>query len=136
MSDRNSRRRAAHARRGFTILELLAVIAIIAILGTIVTINLVGAQDKTRITQTKSNMATIKGALNLYRGTYGVYPAQLQLLVAENTMTKIPLDAWNREYKYFAPASFQGRNVEFLLISAGRNIEDPSDDIVEFPEQQ
>lgn len=133
MLSTNTRRRPANPARGFTILELLAVIAIIAILGTIVTINLVGAQDKTRIVQTKANMKTISGALDLYRGAYGLYPptGQLGVLLTENLIKgSIPKDAWGREMGYYSPGSYGGANYDFIMISAGPDPNNETDDIV------
>jgi len=133
MQTKTTRRPARHAARGFTILELLAVIAIIAILGTIVTINLVGAQDKTRDVQTKANMKTISGALDLYRGAYGMYPptGQLSVLITENLIKgSIPKDGWGREMSYFSPGSYGGANYDFIIMSAGQDPNVDTDDIV------
>lgn len=125
----NRRRNPA---RGFTILELLAVIAIIAILGTIVTINLVGAQDKVRKEQTIANMKTISGALDLYRGQYGLYPptGQLGVVVTENLLKSVPKDAWQRDFAYFSPGSYGGMNYDFILVSSGPDALNEADDIV------
>lgn len=125
-------RRSQNPARGFTILELLAVIAIIAILGTIVTINLVGAQDKARITKSKADMKTIAGALDLYRGQYGIYPptGQLGVLVTENIIKNVPKDAWQREFGYFSPGSYGGVNYDFILVSGGPDQNSDTDDLV------
>lgn len=129
---RRQPRNPGNPARGFTILELLAVIAIIAILGTIVTINLVGAQDKVRKEQTIANMKTIAGALDLYRGQYGMYPptGQLGVVVTENLLKAVPKDAWQHDFAYFSPGNYAGMNYDFILVSGGPDVNNDSDDLV------
>ncbi len=64
----------APRKRGFTLLELLMVIAIIGVLATVVLVNLNGARLKARDARRKSDLATIRTALVLYRNEKGSYP--------------------------------------------------------------
>ena len=58
-------------KRNFTLVELLVVVGIIAILAGLLTPAVIGAQQQGRITQAKSDMATILMALKGLDGTYG-----------------------------------------------------------------
>jgi prepilin-type N-terminal cleavage/methylation domain-containing protein len=58
-------------KRNFTLVELLVVIGIIAILAGLLTPAVIGAQQQGRITQARSDMATILMALKGLDGTYG-----------------------------------------------------------------
>ena len=58
-------------KHGFTLVELLVVVGIIAILAGLLTPAVIGAQQQGRITQAKSDMATILMALKGLDGTYG-----------------------------------------------------------------
>ena len=58
-------------KRNFTLVELLVVVGIIAILAGLLTPAVIGAQQQGRITQARSDMATILMALKGLDGTYG-----------------------------------------------------------------
>ncbi len=55
------------ARKGFTLIELLVVIAIIGGLSAIVLPNFMGARERARDTQRKSDLKQIQKALELYK---------------------------------------------------------------------
>ena len=58
-------------KRNFTLVELLVVVGIVAILAGLLTPAVIGAQQQGRITQARSDMATILLALKGMDGTYG-----------------------------------------------------------------
>lgn len=60
--------------RGFTLIEILIVISIIGVLTGITTVSYTKSQEKTRDTQRKNDLQTIKSALNLYYQQNGKYP--------------------------------------------------------------
>lgn len=59
---------------GFTLIELLVSISIIAILTALLTANFIGARQRGRDGQRKSNLYQIQSALELYRSDKGNYP--------------------------------------------------------------
>lgn len=115
-----------HNRLGFTILELMVVIVIMGVLGGILTINLVGAADKAKIAATKTSMKTVKSALAMYRTEYAEYPptGSLELLRAENMITKEMVDSWGVLFDYYSPT----QNSAFAIISAGPDKQFETDD--------
>lgn len=60
---------------GFTLIELLVVVAIIAVLSSIVFVSLTSARAKARDARRAEDVKTLKAALEVYRQSYGEYPA-------------------------------------------------------------
>lgn len=65
--------------KGFTLIELLVVIGIISVLSAIVVPNFMGARERARDTQRKSDIRQIQKALELYKDDQSppAYPASL-----------------------------------------------------------
>lgn len=59
------------SQRGFSLIELMVVIAIIGILGTFITMNLQGAQAKSRDTKRKADASMIMSAIVMYGADNG-----------------------------------------------------------------
>ena len=62
------------AENGFTIVELLIVIVIIGILAAITIVAYNGIQDRTKVSKSQSDLASMQKLLELYRADNGVYP--------------------------------------------------------------
>ena len=116
-SDQRGRKRKGEA--GFTLVELMVVIVIIGLLSAIVVINVLPLGDKGRIAKAKADIASIQGALDLYKLQNGAYPTTtqgLEALVAAPAggdaskyqadgylKGKLPTDPWNHPYLYASP---------------------------------
>lgn len=61
-------------RKGFTLIELLVVISIIAIMIGFLMANFVGARQRGRDAQRKSDLRQIQSAIEIYRSDNGSYP--------------------------------------------------------------
>jgi len=100
---------------GFTLIEIMVVVIIIGILAAIVAPNVIGRVDDARITAAKSDIATIEGALKMYRLDNFSYPQTQQgleaLIVAPNDssiknwnpdgyIARLPKDPWSNAYQY------------------------------------
>jgi hypothetical protein len=76
----------------------------------------IDANDRIRVELTKVNMATLERAINLYAGTEGQPPADLNALFATRQFSGDPSDGWGTLIKY-EPKSEGG----YRLIAAGRD---------------
>ena len=106
------------AEHGFTLVELMVVIVILGLLAAIVAINVIPSGDKARVTRARADIATIEGALDLYKLQNDAYPGTAQGLRAlvsppegadaakyqrGGYIKKLPVDPWNRPYLYASP---------------------------------
>lgn len=111
--------RTNHARRGFTLIEVLLVLAILGVIAAMLVPSLLRRQKQAMIDQTKLNIKALEGILRQYGLDHdGDLPTTAQglevLLVAPNndekwkgpyiTDTKtLPSDAWGRPFQYEYP---------------------------------
>ena len=87
-------------QKGFTLIELLVSISIIAILTALLTANFIGARQRGRDGQRKSNMYQMQSALELFRADNEAYPLTASLATCGNAissgatiyMQKVPCD--------------------------------------------
>lgn len=96
-------RRGRARRRGMTLIEIMVVMVIIGLIAGMVGIAVVGAADRARVDRTKTDIANLQGALDLYKARHGRYPdtgSGLKALVDENILSKTPKDAWDNDYQY------------------------------------
>jgi general secretion pathway protein G len=139
-------------QRGFTLIEIMVVVVILAVLGALVVPNILGKVDTARVTAAKTDINSIKQALDLYRLDNFKYPTTeqgLQALVkqpADPTITNypphgylstLPKDPWGNPYIYTSPGA-DGR--EFEIMSYGRDGkpggEGPDADILSWTQEQ
>lgn len=81
-----------HHSIAFTLIELLVVMAIIATLLTIVAPRYFKTVDHSNEKVLKTNLVTMRGAIDKYYGDHGYYPATLQILVDAEYIREIPTD--------------------------------------------
>jgi general secretion pathway protein G len=134
----SSRRRQRH--RGFTLIEVLLVLAILVVLASMVVTMFGGTQERALEDAAKGQVGIFKSAINLYRFHTKNYPESLQGLIAAPSdaklaerwagpyvdSTKVPLDPWDREYKFAAPGKHNTDS--FDVWSTGPDGQDGSDD--------
>lgn len=105
--------------RGFTLIEIMVVVVIMGILAALVVPKLMGRTDDARIVAAKQDIATMMGALKLYKLDNMHYPSTeqgLQALIAKPTsgpsakgwktggyVDKLPKDPWGNAYQFLSP---------------------------------
>jgi len=102
-------------RRGFTMIELMAILVIIGLLAALVAREVVSKIDQARVTTTKANLKILHTAVNQFKMDTGRFPTEdegLKVLVEQPTdvknyspggyleTTEVPKDAWGREFIY------------------------------------
>jgi general secretion pathway protein G len=102
-------------RKGFTLIEIMAVIVIIGLLAAIGAMNFLGQTDKAKVTTTKANLKILHSAVAQFKMDTGRYPTQEEglsvLITAPSDVknyqpggyidsTALPKDAWGNEFIY------------------------------------
>lgn len=77
---------------GFTLLELLVVMTIIGILAAIAVPALRDSPQRAREAALREDLFTMRSVIDQYHGDKGVFPPDLQTLVSDGYIRKIPLD--------------------------------------------
>ena len=77
---------------GFTLLELLVVMTIIGILAAIAVPALRDSPQRAREAALHEDLFSFRSVIDQYHGDKGYYPADLQALVTDGYLRKIPLD--------------------------------------------
>jgi len=80
------------AQRGFTLLELLVVMTIIGILAAIAVPALRNSPQRAREATLKEDLFAMRSVIDQYHGDKGNYPADLQTLVTDGYLRKLPVD--------------------------------------------
>ncbi len=78
--------------RGFTLVELLVVMAILAMLLSLSLPRYIYSVDRAKEQALKQELATVRKALDEYFADQGQYPEDLQALVAQRYLNKLPWD--------------------------------------------
>jgi len=119
-------------RRGFTLIEIMAVVLIIGLLGTLVGLAIAPQIDKARVSTARSQIKMLDAALETYRMDNAKFPtseAGLDALInapadARNYQAggylakrRVPVDPWGNAYLYEFPG--QHNDYSYDLWSLG-----------------
>ncbi len=127
-------------RKGFTMVELMAVLIILGLLATLLLKNFMGSTDKARIITTKTNLRGLQSAVNQFKMDTGRFPTEDETLMAliqqpsnvKNWQefgyletTELPKDGWEHDFIYEVnPASGKA----FVIRSCGPDGERGTED--------
>lgn len=130
----SARRLPRHARRGFTLLEVLVVVAILVILASVATFATVSYLRGARIDEATMKAANIqKAAMAFYTKSGGTYPPSLEVLAMSTPEYGPPLleggagaitDPWGQPYQFdvIVDNAGQERFVVFTTSPDGQQI--------------
>jgi general secretion pathway protein G len=133
-------KRKRRLRKGFTMVELMAVLIIIGLLATLVVTKVATKIDQARVTTTKANLKILHSAVNQFKMDTGRFPSEdggLMELVeqpgdVENwepggylETTEIPKDGWGNEFIY---ERFPESGKPFVIKSLGADGEEGGED--------
>lgn len=106
-------------KKGFTLIELMAVLVILGILGTIVVVNVAPIFQRANLEKIKADMAQTSKALEIYKFNELTYPSTSEGLGAlvlphsglknpflypeDGYISSLPVDPWGNEYIYENP---------------------------------
>lgn len=93
-------KRRTGGQQGFTILELIIVVTMIGILAAIALPNLAQMPIRSKEAVLKTNLRTIRQALDQYNGDLGYYPESLDVLVDEEYLRSVPIDPITEEAEW------------------------------------
>ena len=88
----DSQRSTLNSQRGFTLLELLVVMTIIGILAAIAVPALRDSPRRAAEAALRADLFTFRSVLDQYKGDKGNYPPDLESLIRDGYMRKIPID--------------------------------------------
>jgi len=110
------KKRKTDARKGFTMIEIMAVLIILGLLATLVVTKVASKIDQARETTTKANLKALAAAVNQFRMDTARFPTEDEGLLAlieqppdvEGTWepggyletTEIPTDGWGNDFIY------------------------------------
>jgi general secretion pathway protein G len=123
MRERTPGARASRPRRGFTLIEIMAVVLIIGLLGSLVGVVVFDQVQKARVTAAQTQLRQLEAALEFYQMDNGRYPSTeqgLDALVQAPTIApeprsyppggylregRVPVDPWGSPYQYEMPGT-------------------------------
>lgn len=109
--------------RGFTIMELLLVLMLVALLASLASPVVTKSIHRAKESTLKESLFVLRKAIDDYYADHGQYPEDLQNLVNERYIRKIPLDPLTEtatDWKLVREGSSEGRIVDVKTSSQAK----------------
>lgn len=117
-------------RRGFTLVEMLAVLGLIALILSVVVVNVSGIFAQGNVDAAKAWTKSMETPLTQYRIKFRRYPTSeegLKVLIPDYTSQKEFIDPWGKPYQYRNPGVKNPKGYD--LWSFGPDGVESADDI-------
>lgn len=121
MNESRKIEQALRVRGGFTLVELLLVVAILGVLATVAIMNVGGMGDDARAQATRTSIATIEQAIQVYEIRSGRYPDSITQLTQEMGDRPPLLDAKAVNDQWGTPFAYKKLEKGFEIRSAGKD---------------
>jgi len=127
-------------RKGFTMVELMAMLIIIGLLATLVVTKVASKIDQARVTTTKANLKVLHSAVNQFKMDTGRFPEEDEGLIALVEQpsdvvnyepggyletTEIPKDGWGEDFIY---ERYPESGKQFVIKSLGADKQEGGED--------
>jgi len=134
------RKRKKADRKGFTMVELMAVLIILGLLATVLVRNFMGQTDRARAIITKANLKILHSAISQFKMETGRFPTEDEGLIALIEQpsdietwepggyletTEIPEDGWGNEFIF---ELYPESGKQFVIRSCGPDGEEGTED--------
>ena len=134
------KRKKRKTRKGFTMVELMAVLIILGLLATVLVRNFMGQTDKARAVITKANLKILHSAISQFKMETGRFPTEDEGLIALIEQpsdvetwdpggylesTEIPKDGWGHEFIF---ELYPESGKQFVIRSSGPDGEEGTED--------
>ena len=117
-------------KKGMTLIEIMVVVVILGIIAAVVAANIGDKDGRAKAKLTATQIRLLRGDVELFKVDHHRYPASLEELVrrpadidAKNWheyRSEVPLDGWDRPYRYQMP----GTRGPFDIVSLGEDGKD------------
>ncbi len=127
----------SQTRRGFTLIEIMAVVLIIGLLSTLVGLAVLPRIEQGRAVAARAQMSTLETAVETYRMDNARFPTSeqgLQALVVGPSDARhyqpggylrggrVPDDPWGSPYTYESPGQHNARGFDICSLGADGNV--------------
>jgi general secretion pathway protein G len=127
-------------RKGFTLIEIMAVVVIVGLLATLGAMAFFGRVEKARVITTKANLKMLHSAVAQFKMDTGRYPTEeegLSVLIEQPSdvkgyqpggyldSTTVPKDAWSNDFVYVA---YPESGKPYVIVSYGADGQEGGED--------
>jgi general secretion pathway protein G len=122
-------------KKGMTLIEIMVVVVILGIIAAVVAANIGGKDGVAKARLTAAQIKLLRADVELFKVDHNRYPANLEELVRRPAdinpkdwheyRCEVPLDGWNRPFRYQVP----GTRGPYDIVSLGEDGKEGGDGV-------